>query len=140
VPAIVPRRFEPRPRRELVATAAELRASLGTPGVRLIDARSQAEFIGKDQRSSRGGHIPGAANVEWTSTLNPDGTFKDAAALRAVFEDAGLRSGRTAMVYCQSGMRASQSYLALRLLGARVRNYDGSWMEWADIPALLVER
>ncbi|HEX2500288.1 MAG TPA: sulfurtransferase [Methylomirabilota bacterium] len=139
-PAVVPRRFEPRPRRELVATAAEVQASLGKPEACLIDARSPGEFAGKDSSTARGGHIPGATNVEWTSTLNSDGTFKDADALRALFQAAGLRPDRTAVVYCTGGLRSSQSYLALRLLGAPVRNYDGSWMEWANTPTLPIER
>src|SRR5262249_18337723 len=137
---VAPRRFEPHPRRELRATAGEVRASLGKPDACLIDARSPAEFAGTDQRAARGGHIPGAVNVEWSATLNPDGTFKDADALRALFAAAGLRPDRTALVYCQSGMRSSQDYLALRLIGAPVRNYDGSWMEWGSTPALPVEK
>ncbi len=65
-PTIAPRRFEPRPRRELVATAAEVRASLGRPEACLIDARSPASSPRRTSGSARGGHIPGAANVDWT--------------------------------------------------------------------------
>jgi thiosulfate/3-mercaptopyruvate sulfurtransferase len=140
-PAVAPRRFDPRPRRELVATAAEVRSSLGRAEVCLIDARSPGEFAGTDRGAARGGRIPGAQNVDWTATMNPDGTFKDADALRALFEAAGVRPDRTAVVYCQTGGRSAHDYLALRLLGhPRIRNYDGSWMEWGNTPALPIEK
>jgi len=139
-PTIAPRQFELRPRRDLIATAADVRASLGKPEACLIDARSPTEFSAKDQGSTRGGHISGATNVEWTSTVHADGTLKDADALQALFGAAGLRPERTAIVYCGSEVRSALDYLALRLLGVPVRNYDGSWMEWGKTPTLPVER
>ncbi|HXV82260.1 MAG TPA: sulfurtransferase [Candidatus Binatia bacterium] len=100
---VAPKRFEPRAQRDLLATAEEVKAALGRKDVCLIDARTPKEFTGKDLRAKQGGHIPGAANVVWTSTLNPDRTYKSANALQAVFEAAGVRPDCQIITYCQSG-------------------------------------
>jgi thiosulfate/3-mercaptopyruvate sulfurtransferase len=141
VPPVEAKRFQPRARRELIATAGEVKAGLDKQEVCLIDARSPEEYAGTDVRAGRGGRIPGAANVDWTSTLNPDQTFKSADALTAIFEAAGVRPDRQIVTYCQSGTRAAHDYFALRLLGyAKIKNYDGSWNEWGNDPALPAAR
>lgn len=141
IPAVEAKRFVPRARRDLVATAAEVKASLGKEEVCLLDARSPAEFTGADVRARRGGHIPGARNVDWVTTLNADQTFRSADALRALFEAAGVRPERQIVTYCQSGVRAAHQYFVLRLLGyTRIKNYDGSWSEWGNDPARPLAR
>ena len=61
--------------------------------------------------------MPGAVHIEWTRNLDPDGEFKPAAELRAMYEDAGVTPDREVVTYCQGGYRAAHCYLALRLLG-----------------------
>ena len=91
-------------------------------------------------RAKRGGAVPGAVHIEWTQNLTPEGEFKPAAALRAMYEDAGVTPDREVITYCQGGYRAAHAYLALRLLGyPRVRTYVGSWKEWGDRDDLPVE-
>jgi len=106
----------------------------------ILDTRADAEYDGTLVRAARGGAIPGAIHLEWKQSVGPDGAFKPAADLNAMFAHAGVTPDREVVPYCQGGYRAAHSYLALRLLGfPRVRNYLGSWKEWGDKTELPIE-
>jgi len=105
-------------------------------GVQLCDARNPEEFIGTDVRSEVGGHIPGAINLDWVNTVHADGTFLPAAELDRLFQLSGFERENEIITYCQTGVRGAHVWFVLReLLGyPSVRNYDGSWEEWGNIP------
>ena len=73
---------------------------------------------------------------------NPDGTFKDAEALRGIYErEKGLKPSDDIVAYCRIGERSSHTWFVLTyLLGYdRVRNYDGSWTEWGNAVRAPIE-
>jgi thiosulfate/3-mercaptopyruvate sulfurtransferase len=136
-PNVTPGNFTPVPNASVIATAQWISAHLKDPGVRLVDARSPAEFSGEEALGPRGGHIPGAVNIEWTRVISSGEvkTFLNAAELEKLFAQARVTRNHEVVTYCQLGVRAAVVYFALRLLGfKRVRVYDGSWEDWgADL-------
>ena len=123
-----------------IATWREVKGAIGSSDAVILDARSDGEYCGTTVRAKRGGAVPGAVHVEWTRNLGPDGRFKPAGELRAMYEAAGVTPDREVLTYCQGGYRAAHAYLALRLLDyPRVRNYVGSWKEWGDREELPIE-
>ncbi len=107
---------------------------LDDENVVMCDTRGPNEYAGTDVRAARGGHIPGALNVEWVNAVNDDGTFKDAADLYKLYTTAGFVPEKEIITYCQTGVRGAHTWFVLReLLGyPNVRNYDGSWAEYGN--------
>jgi 3-mercaptopyruvate sulfurtransferase SseA len=141
VPTIAPTSYRPTLRPERVTTAEWIRDRLNDRSVALVDARSPAEYSGARRYAKRGGHIPGAVNLEWQQNLRPDGTFRTLDELRAMYAGAGVTPDKTVVTYCQTHHRGAHTYFVLRLLGyPRVVGYDRSWAEWGNRDELPVAR
>ena len=133
-----------RAKREDVFAVVEKKST-----AQLVDVRSVDEFTGKiiappgmTETAQRGGHIPGAANIPWSQTVNEDGTFKPLDALKQLYAAKGITGDKEVIAYCRIGERSSHTWFVLRyLMGVKdVRNYDGSWTEWGNLIGAPIEK
>ncbi|MET0180539.1 MAG: 3-mercaptopyruvate sulfurtransferase [Novosphingobium sp.] len=121
-----------------VRTKADMLRNLHERAEQVVDARPAGRFTGEQAENNSAlasGHIPGARNLPHTRLFNPDGTWKDPAELKALFEEAGIDLAKPVVTSCGSGMTASVLAFALSLTGKTdVALYDGSWGEWGADP------
>jgi thiosulfate/3-mercaptopyruvate sulfurtransferase len=117
---------------------AGLRGTLDS--VQVFDARTQAEYDGKDVRNNpRGGHLPGAIRIGHSDLLDASGKLKSASDLRRLLDSAGLAASRPIVTHCEGGGRAALAALAAVHAGyTDVHNYYLSFADWAQDDACPV--
>jgi len=116
----------------------------------LVDVRSPDEFTGKviappgmSETAQRGGHIPGAKSIPWSTAVNADGTFRSADDLKKIYlQEKGVDAKKDTIAYCRIGERSSHTWFVLKyLIGiANVKNYDGSWTEYGNVVGAPIEK
>ena len=137
-----PGNFTPHPNPQLVVDAAWVSSNLNKPGIAILDARDAKFYTGESAVSfPRAGHIPSAKSIPY-STLVEDSTnkFKSPAALRALFNTAGVKPQDSVATYCHIGQQASLLYFVARYLGYDAHLYDGSFQDWSNRSDLPVEK
>jgi thiosulfate/3-mercaptopyruvate sulfurtransferase len=135
---------------ELRAMLPEVMEISRTAKSNLVDVRSPDEFSGKviappgmSETAQRGGHIPGAKSVPWSTAVQPDGSFKSADDLQSIYlQQKGVDPKKPTVAYCRIGERSSHTWFVLKyLLGIdNVKNYDGSWTEYGNVVAAPIEK
>lgn len=100
----------------------------------VIDVRDKDRFDGKVEPIDLiAGHIPGAANIPFTSNLDTNGFFLSPAELKEKYTEAlNGRDAQHVIVHCGSGVTACHTLLAMAYAEMEIpKLYVGSWSEWS---------
>ena len=151
VPRSQPSDFKIELDMDLLARKDDVLAAIDKDDVVLLDNRDACEWFCENSSpydtpdkdfSPRRGRIPGATWVEWTRLMDDSEspTFRSPEEIRAIMSEAGIQLEDDIIIYCFKGSRASNTFAALKSAGfTKLRNYLGSWYEWAPDESLPIE-
>ena len=112
----------------------ELLTLVGNENVQIIDTRLEVEYNGRViYGENKAGHIPTAISIPFNSLVDKDGFIKSREELEKYFEDKGLDKNKLQITYCTTGVRASYVAVILTELGYKVRNYEPSFVRYANV-------
>jgi len=127
-----------KPDASMTVTTAELENALETDSpLMLVDARDAARFEGRTEPiDAVAGHVPGARNFPFGSSLTAEGYWRSSDELRKAWEalpggpPPDAEAGFWAAM-CGSGVTACHLAVSAGLAGLpQPRLYAGSWSEW----------
>lgn len=136
-----PGSFQPNPTTDPIAETDYILQRMNDPDVALLDARSPDEYGGTKRFAEKGGHIPGAVNMDWTLAMDQGRNLRmrPAEELKKELADLGVTPDKEVITYCQTHHRSSYTYIVLKALGyPRVKGYPGSWSAWGNHEATPV--
>lgn len=134
-PLVLPKKFFGRVKQETLAEKKWVRDRLFAKDRVIVDARPAKQYSGEEGEEIRRGHIPGAKNVFWETTLEGDEVriWKKKEELERLFAESGVSRDKEVIVHSRTGREASHVYFTLKYIldFPHVRLYRGSWVEWS---------
>ncbi len=130
-----PKQFQAKPIEAPVADAEYILQHLASNTLGLLDARTADEYNGNKRYADRGGHIPGAVNMDWVLALDQQRNLrlKSNVELEKMLADLGITKDKQIVTYCHTHHRSSLTYVMLKSLGfPKVKGYPGSWSDWGN--------
>lgn len=117
-----------------IADKDSILQQLDNSNFKVWDARSLDEYTGSKVLAQRGGHIPGAAHLEWTQLMDGEQQLLALDVIAQLLENAGLTSDKTIVTHCQTHRRSGLTwFVAHKLLNyPAIKAYPGSWSEWGN--------
>lgn len=133
--------FEANYNSELVRDSKYILKNLQNEEVLILDARSEARFLGVNPEPRVGmvsGHIPNSVSFPYSNVLD-NGKMKSKAELESLLLNINC-SNKKLVFTCGSGITACIILLAVELVNDIEKSlYDGSWSEWGQLDKFPVE-
>jgi thiosulfate/3-mercaptopyruvate sulfurtransferase len=104
------------------------------------DARSAEEFSGARRFAARGGHIPGAINLDWLNTMDRNQGLRIRSDILQVLQSHGITKEKQVITHCQTHHRSGLTWLIGKVLNYDIKAYHGSWSEWGNDPNTPIEQ
>ena len=122
-------------------TADDIIKQLEDDNFAIWDARSEQEYQGEKVLAAKGGHIPGAANLDWLELMDRSQNLrlKPLEDIRKMLVDRGITTDKKIVTHCQSHHRSGLTWIVGKILGLDIYAYDGSWSEWGNLEHTPVE-
>jgi len=125
---------------DLVAEKETVLNALQDDHTVIWDARSAEEFSGDRRFAVRGGHIPGAINLDWLNTMDRNQGLRIRPDILQVLQSHGITKEKQVITHCQTHHRSGLTWLIGKALNYNIKAYHGSWSEWGNDPNTPIEQ